>query len=102
MKKNKELKDVKKISELLDAKYGKVGTPMREEFDEKSQAFVLSEMLKQARKQANMTQQELADKIGTKKTYISRVENGRTDIQLSTLFKIFEQGLGLKVSLSIG
>lgn len=102
MEKNKKLKDVENFSELLDSKYGKIGTPKREEFDEKSQAFVLSEVLKQARKEANMTQQELADKIGTKKTYISRIENGRTDIQLSTLFKIFEQGLGLKVSLFIG
>ena len=102
MKKSNNLKDVKNFSELLDAKYGKVGTPKRDEFDEKSQAFVLSEMLRQARKDANMTQQQLADKIGTKKTYISRIENGRTDIQLSTLFRIFEQGLGLRVSLSIG
>lgn len=100
--KNNTIKSATTFSELLDAKYGKIGTKKRDTFEENAQAFVLSEMLKQARKEAHMTQQELADKIGTKKTYISRIENGRTDIQLSTLFKIFEQGLGLKVSLSIG
>ena len=47
-----------------------------------------------------MTQEQLAAKIGTKKSYISRIENGHTDIQLSTLFRIF-QGLGRKVSLTI-
>jgi len=102
MTKNKSLKDVTNFSELLDVKYGKIGTRKRDEFEEKAHAFVLSEMLKQARKDAHLTQQQLADKIGTKKTYISRIENGRTDIRLSTLFRIFEQGLGLKISLSIG
>ena len=102
MAKSKSIRNATNFSELLDAKYGKIGTKKRDKFDEKSQSFVLSETLKQARKDANMTQQELADKIGTKKTYISRVENGKTDIQLSPLFKIFEQGLGLKISLSIG
>jgi DNA-binding XRE family transcriptional regulator len=102
MAKSKNLRKAKNFSELLDTKYGKIGTKKRDKFEEKSQAFVLSETLKQARKEANMTQQELADKIGTKKTYISRIENGKTDIQLTTLFKIFEQGLGLKISLSIG
>ncbi|MFZ4549923.1 MAG: helix-turn-helix domain-containing protein [Bacteroidales bacterium] len=48
-----------------------------------------------------MTQEQLADKIGTKKSYISRLENGKVDIQLSTLFKIFETGLGRKIQLTI-
>ena len=49
---------------------------------------------------AGLTQQELADKIGTKKSYISKLENGHADIQLSTLFRIFA-GLGKRVSLTI-
>ena len=56
--------------------------------------------LKQCRKEKNLTQEQLAAKIGTKKSYISRIENGHTDIQLSTLFKIF-QGLGRKISFTI-
>ena len=56
--------------------------------------------LKQKRLEKGMTQEQLAAKIGTKKSYISRIENGHTDIQLSTLFKIF-QGLGRKISFTI-
>jgi len=63
-------------------------------------AFIIGEQLRRERKKAGLTQQQLADKIGTKKSYISRVENGHADIQLSTLFKIF-QGLGRKISLTI-
>lgn len=59
-------------------------------------------MLKEGRKQANLTQEQLAEKVGTKKSYISRLENGKCDIQLSTLYRIFEFGLGKKVNLLIG
>jgi len=63
---------------------------------------VISEMLKDARKDAGMTQEQLAEKVGTKKSYISRLENGKCDIQLSTLYRIFELGLGKQVNLLIG
>lgn len=59
-------------------------------------------MLKEARKEANMIQEQLAEKIGTKKSYISRLENGKYDIQLSTLYRIFEFGLGKRVNLMFG
>jgi transcriptional regulator with XRE-family HTH domain len=59
-------------------------------------------MLKEARREANLTQEELAERVGTKKSYISRLENGSCDIQLSTLYRIFEEGLGRKVSVLIG
>jgi transcriptional regulator with XRE-family HTH domain len=62
--------------------------------------FIVSEMLKEARKQANMTQQELAEKAGTKKSYISKIENAKGNIQLSTLIRIFEKGLNRKVGLT--
>ncbi len=100
--KNKELKNAKNFDELLDIKYGKIGTGKRDEFEEKAQYFVISEMLKEGRKEANMTQEQLANKVGTKKSYISRLENGKCDIQLSTLYRIFEFGLGKRVSLLIG
>ena len=63
---------------------------------------IISEMLKEARKEAKMTQEQLAKKVGTKKSYISRLENGKCDIQLSTLFRVFESGLGRKINLLIG
>ena len=99
--KKKLISNVRTFDELLDVKYGKLGTPVRDEYETKANNFVISEILKEARKEANITQEQLAEKIGTKKSYISRLENGKADIQLSTLFKIFETGLGRKVSLSI-
>lgn len=96
------LKNARSYDELLDIKYGKVGTEKRDQFEEKAQYFVISEMLKEARKEAKLTQEQLAQKVGTKKSYISRLENGKCDIQLSTLYRIFEFGLGKKIQVIIG
>jgi len=101
MKEPKDIKKATNLTELLDIKYGKPGVVKREKFEEKTRLFIISEMMKAARKEAHLTQQQLADKIGTKKSYISRIENGRSDIQLSTLFRIFENGLGKHVNLEI-
>jgi DNA-binding XRE family transcriptional regulator len=102
MNKKNKIRNAESFEELLDVKYGKIGTGRRDEFEEKAQYFVISEMLKEARKEANMTQEQLAEKVGTKKSYISRLENGKCDIQLSTLYRIFEVGLGKKVNLLFG
>ncbi len=101
MKKD-NIRNAKNFEELLDIKYGKIGTEKRDHFEEKAQYFVISEMLKEARKEANMTQEQLANKVGTKKSYISRLENGKCDIQLSTLYRIFEFGLGKRITLMFG
>lgn len=102
MKTNKteRLMSCNSLDELLDVEYGVKGTPERERFDNETRAFCLAETLKEERRRAGLTQQQLAEKIGTKKTYISRLENGKADVQLSTLFRIFE-GLGRRVSLTI-
>ncbi|MFN3998631.1 helix-turn-helix transcriptional regulator [Algoriphagus sp.] len=102
MMNNEEIQNARTFDELLDLKYGKIGSEKRDDFEEKAQYFVISEMLKEARKEANMTQEQLAEKVGTKKSYISRLENGKCDIQLSTLYRIFEFGLGKKVNLIFG
>jgi HTH-type transcriptional regulator / antitoxin HipB len=99
--KKEEIRKVRSFEELLDIKYGKIGTPLRDEYETKANYFVICEMLKEARKEAKITQEQLADRIGTKKSYISRLENGKADIQLSTLFKIFEIGLGRKIRFTI-
>jgi len=100
---DKELiRNAKNFDELLDIKYGKIGTEKRDDFEERAQYYVISEMLKEARKEAKMTQEQLAEKVGTKKSYISRLENGKCDIQLSTLYRIFEFGLGKRINLLIG
>jgi DNA-binding XRE family transcriptional regulator len=97
---NKEnMSNAKNFDELLDIKYGKIGSEKRDSFEENAQYYVISEMLKEARKEANMTQEQLAEKVGTKKSYISRLENGKCDIQLSTLYRIFEFGLGKRINL---
>ncbi|NNM95062.1 MAG: helix-turn-helix transcriptional regulator [Bacteroidia bacterium] len=96
-----EIKKAKSFDELLHLKYGKIGSKKRDAFEEKAQYFIISEMLKEARIEAHMTQEELAQKVGTKKSYISRLENGKCDIQLSTLYRIFEDGLGRRISLLI-
>ena len=88
------------IEDLIEEDYGKVETPAREEFELNADAFILGDQLKAERIKAGITQQELAERIGTKKSYISRVENGHTDVQLSTLYKLF-QGLGRKVSVVV-
>lgn len=91
----------KTFEELLDQKYGVPGTPERNNFEKKTWLFGLSEMLKEARKEAGLTQEALALRLNTKKSYISRLENGRFDIQLSTLYRIFEEGLDKKITISI-
>ena len=98
---SEEIRNAKNFDELLDIKYGKVGAKERDAFEERAQYFVISEMLKESRREAKITQEQLAEKIGTKKSYISRLENGKCDVQLSTLYRIFEFGLGRRVNLSI-
>ena len=96
-----DLKNIKTFDELLDSKYGKIGSPKRDQFHENAKKYIIGEMIREARRQAKLTQAELANRTGTKKSYISRIENGKSDIQLSTFFKIIEEGLGRKVNLSI-
>jgi DNA-binding XRE family transcriptional regulator len=93
-------KGIKTFDELIEREYGQIGTEARNDYEEKAQMFIVSEMLKEARKQANMTQQELAEKAGTKKSYISKIENAKGNIQLSTLIRIFEKGLNRKIGLT--
>jgi HTH-type transcriptional regulator / antitoxin HipB len=102
MKNKNQILKATNFDELLDIEYGNLGTKKRDKFEEKAQYFVISEMLRAGRKEAQMTQEQLAEKVGTKKSYISRLENGKCDIQLSTLYRIFEFGLGKKINLLIG
>ena len=93
-------KNIKNFEQLIEVEHGKIGTESRNSYEEKSQMFIISEMLKEARKEANITQEQLAEKTGTKKSYISRIENGKGNIQLSTLIRIFEIGLNKRSGLT--
>ena len=101
MKKKKENKDITTLDEILDNKYGKKGNPKREKWEQEFEAFKLGVLLEEARIKLNMTQEELAEKCGTNKAYISRIENNASDIKLSTLMRIIQQGLGGQLKLTL-
>ncbi len=92
--------DLTPIEDLITEDFGPIGTPERDQFEMECDAFVIGEQLKGERLKAGLTQEQLADKIGTKKSFISRVERGRADIQLSTLVKLFP-GLGRQISFRV-
>ena len=99
---DKQLKNMglSSLEEMIAEDFGPQGSVEREAFDRDTETFILAERLKEERLKAGLTQEQLAEKIGTKKSYISRLENGKADVQLSTLFRIFE-GLGLRIRLTI-
>lgn len=85
----------------LDKKYGKAGTPTRDKYEEEFEAFKIGVLIQEARKLKKMTQEELANKVGTTKNYISRIENNVSDLRLSTLIRIIREGLGGHLRLSL-
>ena len=91
------------FSDHLEKEYGKQGTATREAYEQGFETFKLGVMLQELRKERGLTQEQLAEKCGTTKTYISRIENNASDIRLSTLMRIIQVGLGghlnMKVSL---
>ncbi|MCX6243627.1 MAG: helix-turn-helix transcriptional regulator [Bacteroidetes bacterium] len=89
------------FEEHLDREYGIKGTSKREKFEQDYEAFKLGVMLQEIRKRQNLTQEELALRCGTTKTYISRIENDASDIRLSTLMRIVHEGLGGNLRLSV-
>ena len=92
----------KTINSYLDNKHGELGTQSRSIFTQKAQAFMIAEVVKDARKKAQLTQEELAQKVNLKRPHISRIERAVTDVRISTLHKI-ATGLGghLKVSIDL-
>ncbi len=98
MKKNPNLKS---FDEHLDEQYGVKGTKTRDEFEAGYEAFKLGTALQRLRKENGLTQEELAKKCGTTKSYISRIENNASDLRLSTLMRIFKQGFGKELKLSV-
>jgi len=99
--KKKENTELTSFADHLDNQYGKRGTLEREKFEEGFEAFKLGVMLQELRKGQGLTQKQLAEKCGTTKTYISRIENDASDIRLSTLMRIIREGLGGHLRLSV-
>jgi len=95
------IKNPKTINELFDQKYGEKGSKNREEFEQKAEAYMVAELVKESRKKAHLTQQQLAEKLNVKRTYISKIERASSDVRISTLRKIIETGLGGKLKISV-
>ena len=96
----KNYTDIKNFEQLIEFEHEKIGSEARMEYERNTHMFIVSEMLKEARKEAKLTQEQLAEKTGTKKSYISKIENGKGNINLSTLIKIFEVGLNKRIGLT--
>lgn len=100
--KNTKNKNLTSFADHLDKQYGKRGTAKRKAYEQEFEAFKLGVLIQEMREKQNLTQEQLAEKCGTTKSYISRIENNASDIRLSTLMRIVRDGLGghLKLSLS--
>jgi DNA-binding XRE family transcriptional regulator len=93
--------DTKSWTEIKNDVYGKKGTKRRDQLERDFESFKIGLLLRKAREDKNMTQEQLADLVDKKRTYISRVENNGSNLTLKTLYDIVEKGLGGKVNISI-
>lgn len=93
--------NLKSLDQLIEEQYGTRGAEAREAFEKGYEDFRLGVLLKQARIEKGMTQEELAKKIGTNKSHISRVENNIKDVRISTLKRIIEKGLDGHLEMNI-
>lgn len=87
--------------DIKDDVYGKKGTARRDELEREFESFKVGLLLKKAREEKQLTQEQLAELVDKKRTYISRIENDGSNMTLKTLFDIVEKGLGGKVKISI-
>lgn len=92
-------KETHSVSDYLDTNFGKENTPERAEFTAKAIAFYYGELIKEKRKEKNLTQEELAQQIGKNRAYIARIEQGKTDLQLSNFMQIIN-ALGLSLQIA--
>jgi ribosome-binding protein aMBF1 (putative translation factor) len=89
------------LEQFKEKHYGKVGTKKRNNLEEGFENFRIGALIHEARLEKGMTQEQLANKVGTTKSYISKIENNLKEVRLSTLKKIIELGLGGNLELSI-
>ena len=89
------------LNQFIENHYGKIGTKKRDSFEKGYENFKLGAMLQEARLRKGLTQEALALKLGTTKSYISKIENNVKEVRVSTLQKIVELGLGGQLELSI-
>ena len=88
------------LDEITDKHIGKRGTPKREAFEYELRLDLIGEAIKKARKERNLTQEELGQLVGVKKAQISKLENSLTDARFETIIKVFK-ALNAKISFNI-
>ncbi len=93
--------EIKSWKDIKDGVYGKRGTERRDQLDRDFESFKIGILLRKAREEKNLTQEQLGELVDKKRTYISRVENNGSNLTLKTLYNIVEKGLGGKVNISI-
>ncbi len=93
--------DTKSWKDIKDEVYGRKETKRRDELEREFQSFKIGLLLREARQKKELTQEQLAQIVDKKRTYISRIENNGSNLTLRTLFEIVEKGLGGKVNISI-
>ena len=94
-----ERNDIMSVDAMMDERYGKVGTPEREAFRKEAYAYCVGQIISDARKREKVTQQELAQRVGTNKSYISRIENGSVEPGAGMFLRILS-ALGLRFEVS--
>lgn len=97
----KQKNNLKSLDQFVEEQYGEKGTSKRDKFEKGFESFKLGFLIQQARLEKGLTQEELAEKCGTTKSYISRIENNIKEVRISTLQKIVELGFGGHLELSI-
>lgn len=93
--------NTKTLDRIKDEYYGEAGTPERDRLERELEALRIGFKIRTAREKKNMTQEELANRIDKKRTFISKVENDGQNLTLKTLFDIVERGLGGKPTIEV-
>ena len=94
-------KNLMTLEEFKEMNYGKPGTKKRDELEAGYEAFKIGALIHDTRIEMGMTQEELAEKVGTTKSYISKIENNIKEARISTLQKIVELGFGGRLELKV-
>lgn len=94
------MKNIQTLDQIKTKYYGEIGSPERDRLENELEALHIGYKIRSARENLNMTQEQLAERIDKKRTYISKVENDGENITLRTLFDIVERGLGGRLKIS--
>ncbi len=94
-------KNLMTLEEFKNKNYGKLGTKERDELEAGYEAFKIGALIHDTRIKMGMTQEQLAEKVGTTKSYISKIENNVKEARISTLQKIVELGFGGRLEFNV-